>query len=88
LASAGKSDLQGNTMSIKQTDTSFHLMRIIIELALPLLLGVLAISMVLASHRRVGANNGCFLALGRGKRHAPGQGTAVRAGVLLSQLRD
>ena len=74
-------------MTIKHTDTGFHLMRTIIELVLPLLLGVFAIAMVLTSHRRVGVNNG-FFAFGRGKRHAPGQGTAARAGVLLSQLRD
>lgn len=74
-------------MTIKHTNTGFHLIRTIIELALPLLLGVLAIAMVLTSHRRVGANNG-FLAVGRSKRHAPEQGSAVPAGVLLSQLRD
>jgi hypothetical protein len=62
-------------------------MRTFIELVLPLLLGVLAIALVLTSHRRVGVESG-FLSFGRGKRHAPGQGTAVRAGVLLSQLRD
>jgi len=74
-------------MTTKHTNAGFFSIRNVIELVLPLLLSMLAIAMLLTSYRRFGPDNG-VLSFGRSKKHALGQGTAVRTGTLLTRLRD